>query len=90
MKNVVYKKEKQILKRRYDMFDYTNLKKEIKTKYGNEEAFAKAVNRPLSYVEEVLENKVDLELAEIEKWMQALKLNITDVACYFFMKRGNE
>ena len=69
------------------MFDYTNLKKRITTKYETNEAFAKAVNRPCDYVEGVLGNEIDLELSEIEKWMQVLEINMLDVACYFFVKK---
>jgi hypothetical protein len=66
------------------VFDYSELRGKIKAKYGNQEAFAYAMDFNASTLSQKLNNRADWSRIEIYKACKLLNIPLQDVPLYFF------
>lgn len=64
--------------------DYSELKGRIKSKFGTQEAFARAIGLSTVTVSNKLNGKVDFSQSEIKNSCKALEIPLSEVDIYFF------
>lgn len=72
------------------MYDTSKLRGRIIEKYGSLGNFAEVVNCSRSFLSLYMNGKKKLDQPRIDKWMDALSIERTDVYKYFFTKQANK
>ena len=72
------------------MYDTSKLRGRIIEKFGSQNAFAKAVNKSISFVSQYLHGKKSLDQATIDTWANALDISVADIPIFFFTKKVHE
>ena len=71
-------------------FDYSRLRGSIKTKYGTEGNFAKALNLSQVSLSGKLNNRVEFGQDEIKRCCDLLEIKPSDISVYFFTPQVKE
>lgn len=66
------------------MFDFKELKLQIKRVYETQEAFAKAMNMTKTALSQRLNNAVSWKMPEVYLACKLLKINFENIEMYFF------
>lgn len=69
-------------------FDYSELRKKIKERYGTETAFSKAMGISTVSLSAKLNNKVSFTSSEIEKACKLLDVSKMDIGTFFLTPKS--
>lgn len=72
------------------MFETNKLRGRIIEVFGSQSNFAKAVNRPISFVSMYLNGHKNLDQQSIFKWAKALSIPAGEIDDYFFKLKVHE
>ena len=71
-------------------FDYSKLRGRIVEKYGNMNAFAKAVGISKVALSRKLNNKTSITKEEMISWSDILDISIDEYGAFYFVEKLNE
>lgn len=67
--------------------DYGKLRGRVAEKFKTQKAFAEAMGKDLSLVNQTLNDKRDIDQEEIEQWCEALEISTEEIPAYFFKRK---
>ena len=71
-------------------YDTSKLRGRMSEKFGSQSMFCEVTKSSMSFVSQYLNGKTDLDQATIDKWAEALEIDISDYPVYFFTKKVHE
>lgn len=72
------------------MYETSKLRGRIVEKYGSQGKFAEKVGCSLSFLSQYLNGKKKLDQPTIDKWVDALDIESSDIYGYFFVHKVRE
>lgn len=76
---------RMVLRKQYD---YTDLRKRIREKYGSEKNFASDIGMSDTYLSLILNNKAEFRQSTIKRASTALGIAPTKISKYFFCEKS--
>lgn len=67
--------------------DLGKLRGRVKEKFDTQKAFAEALGKDLSLVNQTLNGKRDIDQGEIEQWCETLEISKEEIPDYFFSRK---
>jgi transcriptional regulator with XRE-family HTH domain len=69
------------------VYETSKLRGRIVEKYGSQSKFAEKVGCSLSFLSQYLNGKKKLDQPTIDKWVDALDIESSDIYGYFFVRK---
>ena len=71
-------------------YDTSKLRGRIIEKFGSQKRFCEINKFSISFVSQYLNGTMDLSQTTIDRWAEALNIDILDIPVYFFNKKVHE